>query len=139
MVDNVTLKDLCEFNKLGELINPNFSKVYKLNEILELNYNYIWGYFLNNKLVAFLHITKSYESVDIINIVVDDKVRRKGIAMILLNYLYNYFSDVKEIFLEVNENNKIAINFYKKNNFYEINCRRNYYGDDSAIIMKRDV
>ena len=26
-----------------------------------------------------------------------------------------------------------------KNNFYEINCRRNYYGDDSAIIMKRDV
>lgn len=139
MVDNVTLKDLCEFNKLGKLINPNFSKVYKLNEILELNYNYIWGYFLNNKLVAFLHITKSYESVDIINIVVDDKVRRKGIAMILLNYLYNYFSDVKEIFLEVNENNKIAINFYKKNNFYEINCRRNYYGDDSAIIMKRDV
>lgn len=139
MVDNVTLKDLCEFNKLGELINPSFSKVYKLNEILELNYNYIWGYFLNNKLVAFLHITKSYESVDIINIVVDDKVRRKGIAMILLNYLYNYFSDVKEIFLEVNENNKIAINFYKKNNFYEINCRRNYYGDDSAIIMKRDV
>lgn len=139
MVDNVTLKDLCEFNKLGELINPNFSKVYKLNEILELNYNYIWGYFLNNKLVAFLHITKSYESVDIINIVVDDKVRRKGIASILLNYLYNYFSDVKEIFLEVNENNKIAINFYKKNNFYEINCRRNYYGDDSAIIMKRDV
>ncbi len=139
MVDNVTLKDLCEFNKLGELINPNFSKVYKLNEILELNYNYIWGYFLNNKLVAFLHITKSYESVDIINIVVDDKVRRKGIATILLNYLYNYFNDVKEIFLEVNENNKIAINFYKKNNFYEINCRRNYYGDDSAIIMKRDV
>ena len=139
MVDNVTLKDLCEFNKLGELINPNFSKVYKLNEILELNYNYIWGYFLNNKLVAFLHITKSYESVDIINIVVDDKVRRNGIATILLNYLYNYFSDVKEIFLEVNENNKIAINFYKRNNFYEINCRRNYYGDDSAIIMKRDV
>ena len=46
---------------------------------------------------------------------------------------------LNKITLEVNENNKIAINFYKKNNFYEINCRRNYYGDDSAIIMKRDV
>ena len=41
--------------------------------------------------------------------------------------------------LEVNEHNKEAINLYKKNGFVEINRREKYYGNDDALIMKRDV
>ena len=47
----------------------------------------------------------------------------------------------KDIFLEVRESNKVAINFYKKNNFKEISIRKNYYSEptENAIIMKLEV
>jgi ribosomal-protein-alanine N-acetyltransferase len=42
----------------------------------------------------------------------------------------------KHIMLEVNENNKPAINFYKKNGFKIISVRKDYYGSNqNAIIM----
>ncbi|MDE5888736.1 MAG: GNAT family N-acetyltransferase, partial [Bacilli bacterium] len=93
----------------------------------------------NSLLVGFIHFSKMYETVDIVNIVVDECLRNKGIASKLINELINYFDDVTNIMLEVNENNIPAISLYKKNKFYVINKRDNYYGNDNALIMKRDV
>jgi len=42
------------------------------------------------------------------------------------------------VFLEVNENNQ-AVKFYNKNGFTEIARRKNYYGNENAIIMKATV
>jgi ribosomal-protein-alanine N-acetyltransferase len=44
----------------------------------------------------------------------------------------------KHIFLEVKENNSIAISLYKKLNFHMIGLRRNYYSDsrENALLMK---
>lgn len=139
MINNVELKDIINFNKLGLLINSNFENLFKLEYLLKSKYDYVYGYYDNNNLVAFIHVQRLFEILDVINIVVDEKYRRKGIASKLINKCVDNFNEVDSIMLEVNENNINAIELYKKNKFEVINIRKKYYGDSDAYIMKRDV
>ncbi|MBE6146350.1 MAG: GNAT family N-acetyltransferase [Firmicutes bacterium] len=139
MVNKISLEYLDAFNKLGFQVNSNFSNLYNLSKIIESQYDYVYGYYLDDKLVGFIHVTKLYETMDIVNVVVDREVRKQGIATKLINYVIDLFDDIDNVMLEVNENNIPAISLYKKNNFEIINKRNNYYGSDAALIMKRVV
>ena len=139
MINNIELKDKDRFNELGLIINKNFAKLYQIEKLINSSYDSLFGYYKKELLVGFIHINKMYETIDIINIVVDEKYRRKGIATSLITYILNNFTDVEKIMLEVNEHNEKAINLYLKNGFKEINRRPKYYGSDTAIIMERDV
>ena len=66
----------------------------------------------------------------------DKKRRNQGFASNLLNTLIENNKDTTKIILEVNENNKEALAFYKKHGFIEINRRPKYYKDGNAIIME---
>lgn len=139
MINNINIDSLKEFNELGLLVNSNFFNIYKLEDILSNEYDYLYGYYLDDKLVAFIHVNKLYEVMDIVNVVVNPSYRKKGIATKLIDYAMSQFDDLKSIMLEVNENNSNAISLYNKNNFKVINKRNNYYGSEAALIMKRDV
>ena len=139
MINNIELKDKERFNKLGLIVNKNFAKLFQIEELINSSYDSLFGYYENELLVGFIHINKMYETIDIVNIVVDEKYRHQGIATRLIKYVLNNFDDVEKLMLEVNENNKVAINLYLKNGFKEINRRPKYYGSDTAIIMERDV
>lgn len=139
MVNKISLEYLDAFNKLGFQVNSNFSNLYNLSKIIESQYDYVYGYYLDDKLVGFIHVTKLYETMDIVNVVVDREVRKQGIATKLINYVIDLFDDIDNVMLEVNENNIPALSLYKKNNFEIINKRNNYYGSDAALIMKRVV
>ena len=60
------------------------------------------------------------------NIIVKKEYRKKGIGQILLEKLISLSKETKlnTIILEVNVNNKIAINLYKKNGFKEIRKKK---------------
>lgn len=139
MINNINIDSLKEFNELGLLVNSNFLNIYKLEDILSNEYDYLYGYYLDDKLVAFIHVNKLYEVMDIVNVVVNPSYRKKGIATKLIDYAISQFDDLKSIMLEVNENNSNAISLYNKNSFKVINKRNNYYGSEAALIMKRDV
>lgn len=139
MINNISMDSLKEFNELGLLVNSNFLNMYKLEDILSNEYDYLYGYYLDDKLVSFIHVNKLYEVMDIVNVVVNPSYRKKGIATKLIDYAMSQFDDLKSIMLEVNENNSNAISLYNKNNFKVINKRNNYYGSEAALIMKRDV
>lgn len=139
MINNINIDSLKEFNELGLLVNSNFLNIYKLEDILSNEYDYLYGYYLDDKLVAFIHVNKLYEVMDIVNVVVNPSYRKKGIATKLIDYAMSQFDDLKSIMLEVNENNSNAISLYNKNNFKVVNKRNNYYGSEAALIMKRDV
>ena len=139
MVSSISINDLPRFNYLGALINDNFEKLYNLNTLISSDYDYLYGYYINDVLIAFIHFNKMYENVDIVNIVVDVEHRNKGIASKLLDFSFHLFDDVESIMLEVNENNINAISLYKKYDFEVINIRKKYYGEDNALIMKRVV
>ncbi|WP_068268185.1 GNAT family N-acetyltransferase [Caviibacter abscessus] len=83
---------------------------------------------------AYLVLIDSIDVYEIFEIAVHPLFRRKGYASELINQIPND----KDIFLEVNETNSAAISFYLKNGFKIISKRKNYYGKNSAIIMKRN-
>ena len=76
MINKIEIKDFDRFNELGLIVNKNFVNVYDLNKLLESEYDFIYGYYINNILVGFIHINKLYENMDIVNIVVDPDYRR---------------------------------------------------------------
>lgn len=139
MINSVGIKEKDRFNELGLLVNNKFSTLFNLEDILSSVYDYVYGYYIEDKLIGFIHCTKMYEQVDIVNIVVDKEYRKQGIGTKLLNYVFDTFNDVSNYILEVNEKNSAAINLYTVNNFVVINKREKYYGNDDALIMKRDV
>lgn len=139
MINKVNIRDKDNFLELGFLVNEKFDKLFDLNFIIDSSNEDVFGYFDGDKLVGFVHVLKTFECLEIINIVVDLEYRRKGIAVSLINYVIDFYDDLEYILLEVNENNESAINLYKKLGFNVINIRKKYYGNDDALIMRKEV
>ncbi len=139
MVNKVSLSDLERFNELGRLVNDNFVNLFNLASLIASKTDEVYGYYEDNLLLGFIHISKSYETLDIVNIVVDINRRKMGIGYKLVDYISHLYDDVDNIMLEVRDSNKIAINLYKKCGFEEINRRTKYYGSEDAIIMKKVI
>ena len=119
------------FNLEKEIFKSSaFSKSY-LNTLIKGDDSFIYVYLIDDKVCGYLMILDSIDVYEILAIAAVEEYRNKGIDKI----------KTKDIFLEVRESNKVAINFYKKNNFKEISIRKNYYSEptENAIIMKLEV
>ena len=138
MINKVVLSDLERFNELGRLVNSKFSNLFDLGALIASDYDQVFGYY-EDSLVGFIHINKLYENIDIVNIVVDENHRRKGIGSQLINYVVDLSDKGDNLLLEVNDKNIPAIELYKKCGFEIINVRKHYYGNDDALIMKRVI
>lgn len=95
----------------------------------------------DNKTVGYVMSTYSFDEADLLNVAVIADYRRRGIADALINELLTSLTEkgVKKIFLEVRRGNFNAVNLYKKNNFVKISERKNYYGDEDALIFLKTV
>ena len=115
--------------------NSAFSRTY-LDTLIKGDNSFIYVYLIDDKVCGYLMILDSIDVYEILAIAAVEEYRNKGIAQELLDKI-----KTKDIFLEVRESNKVAINFYKKNNFKEISIRKNYYSEptENAIIMKLEV
>lgn len=140
MIQKVSIKDIKEFNEIGKVIKNDFSNLFNLQDILDSSYSVVYGYYIDSLLVGFLHMDKSFDVVDIVNIAVSKKYLRKGIATELFNYCFNSLDDVSKYLLEVKVTNKKAISLYKKLGFEIINTRYKYYnGIDGYVMEKRCI
>ena len=136
MISEYSVKDIDEINNLGSKLNPNFTKLFHVDNLNKGEMIYV--YKDNNKVVAFIHISINYEVVDLLNIIVDSEYRNKNIATLLMDYMIGLLPiDTKKILLEVNKNNERAIRLYNKFNFKVINIRKKYYNGEDALIMER--
>ena len=95
----------------------------------------------NEEIVGFAGFMRNLLEVEIMNIVVKKNCRRKGIGKLLLQKMIEKAKNdgAQEIFLEVNENNKIARQLYQNADFSEVGKRKNYYNQESAIVMLKKV
>lgn len=139
MIREFNLNDYSTIYKLGKELHKDYAKLVNLAQIASDDFSHIYVYELDGEIVAFLHLTKLYETIDIVDIIVEKKYRRQGIASIMLDYVISEFDDVILMTLEVNENNDAAINFYKKFGFEVVSLRKNYYGTENAYLMKRGI
>ena len=96
---------------------------------------------IDNKIIAYACFSISYEQSDLLSICVEKQYRRQNIAQNLLEVCFDYLNmlEVKEILLEVNENNIAAQKLYLKLAFEQIHIRKNYYGDQTAVIMRKTL
>ena len=135
MISKLTKEEVQEVIQLGTMLNPNFSKLFHI-ENLNLNET-IYIYKENNINKGFIHIQNGLDIIDLLNIIVKPKYQNQGIGSVLLKYIIDNKQD-KKIMLEVRSKNINAIKLYQKYDFKIINIRKNYYKDDDAIIMERN-
>lgn len=88
-------------------------------------------------LVAYMVYWVVHGEAHILNIAVDPGFRRRGAAELLLGTALEQMRRnlVFEVFLEVRRSNEAARRLYGNFGFRESFERKNYYGDEDAIVM----
>ena len=109
-----------------------------LSELSSSNSRYIVAKNKDNTIVGFAGIKIILDEAELMNIVTRKDMRHCGIASSMLNHLLAICKEnnIKLLNLEVNTQNTIAINFYKKYNFNEVGFRKKYYDNTyDALLM----
>lgn len=94
-----------------------------------------------DKVIGFLLYSLIYDRIEIEQFEVITKERGKGIGDKLLKYLIEKYKerDVKNITLEVKEDNIVAINLYKKYGFKNVSTREKYYDGINGLLMEKTL
>ena len=99
----------------------------------------------NSVLIGFCIANKVLDECHLQNISVIENMRRQGVGDFMLDILIKRMklAQLKVALLEVRRSNKIAQDFYRKNDFDELSVRKDYYqtknGREDAIIMRLKV
>jgi [ribosomal protein S18]-alanine N-acetyltransferase len=97
---------------------------------------------IEERLVGYL-VCSRYDTIwHLMNVAVDDRLRRQGIATTLLEHLFELADRPSEQYtLEVRTSNEDAIRLYERFGFRTAGRRRAYYHDnrEDALIMWRTV
>ena len=119
----------------------NFTYKLTRNEFSTNPYLKILTYVKKDKIIGFLLYSLIYDRIEIEQFEVTTKERRKGIGNKLLNYLVEKYQDnnIKNITLEVKEDNIAAINLYKKYGFKKVSTREKYYDGINGILMEKTL
>ena len=85
--------------------------------------------YLSKKPIGYCFFRNLVVEAEVLSLEIKSKYRNKGFGLLLFKKVELYFADKKicKCFLEVNKNNNLAINFYKKIGFVYIKNIKNYY------------
>lgn len=129
VVSQITNKD----NWYPELYQECFGKKdVWFNNLISSKYK---AYHVAQKAFLIIHVI-DYLEIEIITIGVAPNFRGSGFAKTLLNSVIENSAKNTKIFLEVNSNNKVAINLYESLGFKKISLRKNYYQNGDATTMR---
>ena len=106
--------------------------------VLTLEYSKIKViYKIDEEEVGFILLENTIDVINIVDVFVKEKYRRKGIACKMFKYIFEMYKDRKVKYMwEVREDNIKAYNLYIKLGFKKIYVRKKYYKTSDAIIME---
>lgn len=140
IIEKMTLAD---FDLIKENLQTEFDEFWTpgvlKSELENINSKYIVAK-ENDEIIGFAGIIVTPIDVEITNIVTKKSKRKKGIGKALLEKIIEIAkqTEMENISLEVNEENRIAIALYENHGFEKIGIRKNYYnGKHNAIIMTK--
>ena len=135
-MDNIKVtNNLGVINRFLELLKSKKLTVEELNLHV---HNYL-VYEKDNEIVGFIGYSVYYDRSEIDYLYVLEEYRNMDIAKSLLNYVIQKCKNkCINITLEVNENNFIAIELYKKMGFREIKIIDNYYKNENGLLMIKE-
>ena len=111
-----------------------------LNDLVnDIAYNYVLEH--DGVILGYYGFWIMFDNVDITKVSIRKELQGKGLSNILMEDMFTRLSnlDINTITLEVRVSNNKAINLYKKYGFKEISVRKNYYGDEDAYILQKEV
>ena len=133
---------------IAELEKENFSDGWSLDSLKEEINNPYALYFAvkddeTGEVIAAAGMIVSIDTADIMNVSVKESYRRKGLASLLLDTLFEEGSKVgvKDYTLEVRENNIAARTLYEKKGFVLEGIRPSFYSnpaENAAIYWLRN-
>lgn len=130
-----------EYDSYPQDTVDNFTYELTKKEFSTNPYLKIITYVENDKIIGFLLYSLIYDRIEIEQFEVITKERRKGIGDKLLKYLIEKYqdTDIKNITLEVKEDNIVAINLYKKYGFKKVSTREKYYDGINGLLMEKTL
>ena len=137
-IEKMNDKHLCQ---IKNLLKEHFDEFWTASVIEKELENPLSEYIVaivEDEVVGYAGIWKPIDEAHITNIVTKKEKRGNNIGTTMLKELIKMAQqeNLKDITLEVNVKNEIAINLYKKYNFVECGRRKRYYNNvDDAIIM----
>ena len=138
----IEMMSLNDLETIKDILQTEFDEFWTYEilqqELLSNNSKYIVAKSLDNIIVGFAGIKIILDTAELMNIVTKKSFRANGIGKLILEYLINMCKKekIKTLNLEVNSQNTIAINLYKKYNFKEVGLRKKYYNNTyDAILM----
>ena len=95
----------------------------------------------NGEIVCTICYLITFDEAELLSVVTKQSERGKGHAEKIMAFAETDLKGkgVNNFFLEVRESNVPAISLYKKFGFDEISKRKNYYGTETAVIMKKEL
>lgn len=140
----IEIADMNDINEISILENNYPFEQYSEKQIKEF---FAYDYYIilkckkDDDIIGYLCATILYEECNLLKIIVNDECRRRGVGKKLLNALIEICKDknVCDIYLEVRENNYIAISFYESMGFQLENVRREYYNGIDAKIYRLNI
>lgn len=105
---------------------------YKTNDYI------VYIVMLNSECIGYLYANLICSELNIYNLGIKEKYRKKGYGYKLLDYTINSNKGISNIYVELRKSNLAALNLYKKLGFEIYNERSKYYSipTEDAILMK---
>lgn len=116
------------------------------SNVIEFDLNYLrndnpflvnYVFLFNSVPIGLISYSLIYDRIELEYIWVKSDFRGKGIASKLMDKMLE--ENVSNVTLEVNITNDKALNLYKKYGFKVASVRSNYYGNDDAYLMIREM
>ena len=92
--------------------------------------------FVDKNILGYIEYNDIYDTIDIVNVFVKEDYRNKKVGTKLLIFLIESNKDKKNITLEVNSKNTIAIRLYEKLGFKKVAKRKGYYEGIDGYLME---
>lgn len=142
LIKDAEERDLTTISELErELFLNEAWSYFQILEEFKNKLSKIWILKRDNEILGYLIFRKIKPEIEIFRIGIKRKYQRKGAGTELMQKLIEFAKkeNISKIFLEVKISNLSAYNFYKKLGFEEIYRRKNYYGNEEAIIMVKEI
>lgn len=140
MIEKITVNN-SNILKIEKLF-PQFLRKNQIKNDLESNpFTNYYVYKENEEILGFINYNILYERAELIYIAVQEKKQNQGIGSQLMEFMIRDCEEKKliNITLEVNIQNKKAIELYEKFEFKKKAIREKYYQGIDGILMEKEL
>ena len=92
--------------------------------------------YYDNDILGYIEYNLIYDTIDIVMVYVKEDFRNNRIASKMMSYLIDNYKSLKNITLEVNSLNSIAIRLYERFGFKKVAKRDGYYDGVDGYLME---